>query len=132
MKHVVHNENGLNTEDLQKRTEMDSRARTHLANERTFLAWLRTGLALISLGLAVAQFLARQIIPGLPLTRGIAVTMVITGILMVVDGTRRYVRYSKQIEAGIFRVTTRSAQVVAGLVVLLGLMAIAFILLLQR
>jgi putative membrane protein len=129
---VAQTENGLDREELEKRTEMDSRARTHLANERTFLAWLRTGLALISLGLAVAQFLARQIVPGLPLTRGIAVTMVITGILMVVDGTRRYVRHSKQIEAGVFKVTTRSAEVVAGLVVLLGLMAIAFILLLRR
>lgn len=129
---MVHNENGLNREDLQKQTEMDSRARTHLANERTFLAWLRTGVALISLSLAVAQFLELDVVPDLPLTRGIAITMVITGILIVVDGTIRYVRYSKQIEAGVFRVTTRSVQVVAGLVVLLGLMAIAFILLLQR
>lgn len=51
---------------------------------------------------------------------------------MVVDGTRHYVRHSKQIEMGEFQVTTRSAKVVAGLVVLLGLMAIAFILLLRR
>ena len=38
-------------------TDPDSRARTHLANERTFLAWLRTGLGLIVLGLAAAQFM---------------------------------------------------------------------------
>jgi putative membrane protein len=130
---MAHDEQkSLSREELGQRTEMESRARTHLANERTFLAWLRTGLALISLGLAVAQFLAHQIVPGLPLTRSIAVTMVVTGILMVADGTRRYVRHSKQIEAGVFRVTTRSAEVVAGLVILLGLMAIAFILLLHR
>jgi putative membrane protein len=110
---------------------MDSRARTHLANERTFLAWLRTGIALISLGLAVAQFLAHQVLPGVPLVRSIAITMVVTGILMVVDGTRRYIRHSKQIEAGVFRVTTLSIEIVAGMIVLLGLMAIAFILLLH-
>jgi uncharacterized membrane protein YidH (DUF202 family) len=40
----------------------DSRARTHLANERTFLAWLRTGLALIALGLASAQYLEVELL----------------------------------------------------------------------
>jgi putative membrane protein len=122
----------LYPEGHEQCTDLESRARTHLANERTFLAWLRTGIALIGLGLAAAQFLERQVAPGLPLIRSMAITMVVTGILMTVDGTRRYVRHSKQIEAGAFRVTTRSAEVVAGLVVLLGLMAIAFILLLRR
>ena len=121
-----------NQKEQEQKTDLESRARTHLANERTFLAWLRTGVALIGLGLAAAQFLERQIIPGLPLIRSMSVIMVVTGILMAVDGARRYVRHSKQIEAGAFRVTTRSAEVVAGLVALLGLMAIAFILLLRR
>ena len=122
----------INLDEDVQRIDIESRARTHLANERTFLAWLRTGIALIGLGLAAGQFLAREVLPGLPLIRSMAVIMVVTGILMAVDGARRYVRHSKQIEAGAFRVTTRSAEVVAGLVVLLGLMAIAFILLLRR
>lgn len=122
----------LNKEEDEQRIDLESRARTHLANERTFLAWLRTGIAFIGLGLAAAQFLERQVAPGLPLIRIMATIMVVTGILMAVDGSRRYVRHSKQIEAGGFRVTTRSAEVVAGLVTLVGLMAIAFILLLRR
>ncbi len=122
----------INLDKDGQRIDIESRARTHLANERTFLAWLRTGIALIGLGLAAGQFLAREVLPGLPLIRSMAVIMVVTGILMAVDGAKRYVRHSKQIEAGAFRVTTRSAEVVAGLVVLLGLMAIAFILLLRR
>lgn len=122
----------LNREEREQRTDQESRARTHLANERTFLAWLRTGIAFIGLGLASAQFLERQVVPGLPLIRSMATIMVVTGILMAIDGARRYVRHSKQIEAEAFKVTTRSAQVVAGLVALLGLMAIAFILLLRR
>jgi putative membrane protein len=92
----------LNREEREQRAELESRARTHLANERTFLAWLRTGIALISLGLAAAQFLEHQVIPGLPLIRGMSIIMVVTGILMAVDGTRRYIRHSKQIEAGAF------------------------------
>ncbi|WP_292376187.1 MULTISPECIES: YidH family protein [unclassified Methanosarcina] len=122
----------LNQKEHEQRTELESRARTHLANERTFLAWLRTGIALISLGLAVTQFLQHQVVPGLHLTRGIAILMVITGILMTVDGARRYVHNSKQIEAGVFQVTTRTIKIVTGLVTLLGLMAIAFILLLHN
>lgn len=118
-------------EEKEVLTDLESRARTHLANERTFLAWLRTAVAMIGLGLAAAQFLQHQVVPGLHLTRGMAIVMVVTGILMAIDGTRRYIRYSRQIDAGKFQVTTRPIEVVAGLVSLLGLMAIAFILLLH-
>jgi putative membrane protein len=121
-----------NPKENEQQTDMESRARTHLANERTFLAWLRTGIAFIGLGLAAAQFLERQVAPGLPLIRSMATIIVVTGILMAVDGSRRYVRHSKQIEAGAFRVTTRSAEIMAGLVVLVGMMAITFILLLRQ
>jgi putative membrane protein len=109
----------------------ESRARPPLANERTFLAWLRTGISLIGLGLAAAKFLD-VVIRGLPLVRGMSIIMVLTGILMAVDGARRYICHSKQIEAGEFMVTTQTAEVVAGLVTLLGLMSIVFILLLRR
>lgn len=127
---MVQNELG-NKEEKELLADPESRARTHLANERTFLAWLRTAVALIGLGLAAAQFLQHQVVPGLHLTRGMAIIMVVTGILMAIDGTRRYIRYSKQIDAGEFQATTRSVEIVAGLVSLLGLMAIVFILLLH-
>jgi putative membrane protein len=121
----------LSAEERQQRTALESRARTHLANERTFLAWLRTGISLIGLGLAAAKFLD-VVIRGLPLVRGMSIIMVLTGILMAVDGARRYIRHSEQIEAGEFMVNTQTAKVVAGLVTLLGLMSIVFILLLRR
>ena len=38
----------------------DTRARTHLANERTFLAWFRTGHHALALGIAGAQFLGGE------------------------------------------------------------------------
>jgi len=128
---VAQNENEtLSVEERQQRIALESRARTHLANERTFLAWLRTGIALIGLGLAAAKFLD-VVIRSLPLVRGMSIIMVITGILMAVDGVRRYIRHSKQIEAGEFLVNTQTAEVVAMLVTLLGLMSIVFILLLR-
>jgi putative membrane protein len=121
----------LSMEERQQRTALESRARTHLANERTFLAWLRTGISLIGLGLVAAKFLD-VVIRGLPLVRGMSIIMVVTGILMAINGARQYIRHSKQIEAGEFLVTTQTAKVVAGLVTLLGLMSIVFILLLRR
>lgn len=128
---MAQNENEtLSVEERQQRIALESRARTHLANERTFLAWLRTGIALIGLGLAAAKFLD-VVIRSLPLVRGMSIIMVITGILMAVDGVRRYIRHSKQIEAGEFLVNTQTAEVVAMLVTLLGLMSIVFILLLR-
>ncbi len=38
----------------------DTRARTHLANERTFLAWLRTSLTTIALGIGASDFLVDE------------------------------------------------------------------------
>ena len=55
----------------------DSRARTHLANERTFLAWFRTGITLVALGLAAAQFLGSDTPGGPPLIHILA-TLVIS------------------------------------------------------
>ena len=68
----------------------DSRARTHLANERTFLAWFRTGITLVALGLAAAQFLARDVSPGFPLVRGLSTIVILTGAVIVVVGSVRY------------------------------------------
>jgi uncharacterized membrane protein YidH (DUF202 family) len=52
---------------MRSLVDPDSRALTHLANERTFLAWLRTGLGMIVLGLAAGQFIDvdRDLIPGI-------------------------------------------------------------------
>lgn len=121
----------MNPEEREQRADQDSRARTHLANERTFLAWLRTGIALISLGLAVAQFLEIEVMGYEYLARDIAITMVVTGIIMTIGGCWLYIRHSKEIKEGVFRVTIRIAVIVTGLVALMGLMAAAFILLVQ-
>ena len=49
----------------------DSRARTHLANERTYLAWFRTGITLVALGLAAAQFLVPDTTSGASFVQGL-------------------------------------------------------------
>lgn len=69
-------------------TDPDSRARTHLADERTFLAWLRTGLGLIVLGLAATQFIEvdHLLIPGLRVVSDFATVLVIGGTAIVLIG----------------------------------------------
>lgn len=80
----------------------DSRARTHLANERTFLAWLRTGLSLIAVGLAAANFLPENLVPGFPIVTIVALILVLLGTSMVMFGAVRYVLAHRQIECGAY------------------------------
>ncbi len=110
----------------------DSRARTHLASERTFLAWLRTGVTCVTLGLAAAQFLTRDLVPGVPLTRGLAIVLVFQGVLVTLNGAYRYGRQIERINESDFRPATTTVIVATILMVLVGLMATLFILLLRR
>jgi len=105
----------------------DSRARTHLANERTFLAWLRTGITLIALGLAAAQFLARDVIPEVPVVRTLSSLMILMGAFTVGVGLYRYRRGAERIEAEAFRPAGSSLVVAAGLALAISILAIGFV-----
>ncbi len=106
----------------------DSRARTHLANERTFLAWFRTGIGLIALGLAAAQFLDPT---GQGIVRALATLVIATGGVLVVVGLWRYRRGRDEIDASAFVPAWTSIAVAAGLAVLAALIAIGFVWLLR-
>jgi putative membrane protein len=88
-----------------------ARARDHLANERTFLAWLRTGVAVVVFGFAIGRFaIALQELTkaeGHPQqTAGLSVwfglVAIVTGVVLVFAGLKRYRRTRAQIEAGTF------------------------------
>jgi putative membrane protein len=111
--------------------DQDSRARTHLANERTFLAWLRTGLSLTAVGLAAAGFLPVDLIPGFPYVRSFASLLVLAGTMMVLYGARRYVRAHQQIETGSYDPSGTAIVTIAAIIGLLGIMAIPLVLLLR-
>jgi inner membrane protein YidH len=110
----------------------DSRARTHLANERTFLAWFRTGLTLIALGLAAAQFLSRDVVPGVPVVRILSSVLAITGMFLVLVGARRYLDGRRHIDEATFRPAHMSILVTAGLALATGVLAIGFVWLLRE
>ena len=118
-------------EERRSAADPDSRARTHLANERTFLAWLRTGLSLIAVGLAAAGFLPADLVPGFPYVRSFAALLVLFGTVMVPYGASRYMRAYQQIETGSYNSAGTAIVAIAAMIGLLGILAIPLVLLLR-
>ena len=111
--------------------DADSRARTHLANERTFLAWFRTGITLVALGLAAAQFLGRDVSPGLPLVRWLSTAMIGTGAFVVLVGLYRYREGRRRIEEEVFRPAWLSILIAAVAALVMAALGVVFVWLLQ-
>jgi putative membrane protein len=115
----------------RRSTDADSRARTHLANERTFLAWLRTGLSLVAVGMAAARFLPFGLVPGVPYVTFFSIVLVVSGTAAVVYGANRYAVAYREIEAGAYAPEVTPIVAVALIVAVLGIMAIPLVLLLR-
>ena len=115
----------------RRAADSDSRARTHLANERTFLAWLRTGLSLVAVGIAAARFLPLALVPGIPYVTVFAVLLVLSGTALVLYGGARYVRAHKDIDHGNYDPDVQPMWIVALVVAALGVMSIPLIFLLR-
>lgn len=109
----------------------DSRARTHLANERTFLAWLRTGITLIALGLAAAQFLDPAVVGGVPIVRTLSTFVIGMGAFTVGVGLYRYRVAARRIESETFRPAARSLVIASSLAVVVAGLAVVFVWLLH-
>jgi putative membrane protein len=109
----------------------DSRARTHLANERTFLAWFRTGITLVALGLAGAQLLGGEQGSERTLVLVLATLVIVTGAFLVLVGLVRYRDGRRRIDAAEFRPAWTSISVAAALAVAASVIAVAFVWLLQ-
>jgi len=109
----------------------DSRARTHLANERTYLAWLRTAITLIALGLAAAQFLTHDVLPGVPLVRILSSLLVGMGVILPIVAEYRYSRAVRHIEATTFQPARTSIQLSTATAAVIGLLALLVVWLLR-
>lgn len=113
------------TDPAGGRHDPESRARTHLANERTFLAWFRTGLTLVALGVAAAHFLSPATLTGVRLIPLFSTLVVGLGVALVAVGAVRYHRARMQIDAGDFRhaeltvVLTSAAALATGVLALI-------------
>ena len=109
----------------------DTRARTHMANERTFLAWFRTGIALLALGIAAAQFLGVNAADP-RLVKGLATISIVTGGVIVGLGGTRYWTGRRRIEEETFRPAEVSIIVSTVGAIAMAVLAIGFVLLLGR
>lgn len=109
----------------------ESRARTHLANERTMLAWLRTGLSLIALGVGAAQFLDRDLTPGIPSTTLFSGALVVCGVFLIVVGGLQYDRGRQAIDTGTYRATSHIMVVVSMVLGVLGVLSLGLVILLH-
>jgi putative membrane protein len=105
----------------------DSRARTHLANERTFLAWFRTGVTLVALGIAAAQFLAPGTDGGPPVVETLSTIVIGSGGAAIVTGLVRYRVGRRQIDATGFLPAWTSITAAAAGGIALALLAVAFV-----
>jgi putative membrane protein len=110
--------------DDRRVADPESRARTHLANERTFLAWFRTGFALSALGLAAAQFLDSDPSMSFPIVAVLSTVAIVTGLFLVLVGGARYASGRERIDALDFRPASTSivvATIAAMVFTVLGL-----------
>jgi putative membrane protein len=123
---AVYDGGGTMSDDEECGTGRTGRARTYLANERTFLAWFRTAVTLVALGLAAAQFLARRVVPGVPLARSIAIALICSGAFVMLAGARRYQRATQQIRAGAYEPAGYSVAVMTALLLFVVVLAIVF------
>jgi putative membrane protein len=104
----------------------DSRARTHLANERTFLAWFRTGVTLVALGIAAAQFLGREG-ENAALVQAVSLLVIVVGAGSVVVGLLRYRRGRRQIDAQGFTPAWSSITLTAASGIVLAAFAVVLV-----
>lgn len=105
----------------------ESRARTHLANERTFLAWFRTGLTLIALGVAAAQFLTATTLTAVRLIPLFSTLVIALGVALVAVGVWRYQRGRFRIDESRFRPAHLSVVVTSAAALVMGLLALLLV-----
>lgn len=101
-------------------------AQFQLANERTYLAWLRTALALVASGVAAARLLAGQTLHWAWETVG--VLLIMAGVVTAALARRRWRAMDAAIRAGEPLPAPGIAVMIAGVIVICGLITTALLL----
>lgn len=102
--------------------------RDHLANERTHLAWVRTALTVIVLGLAIARFGDEGTVSLGSILAGSVLLVAGTGV--VVYGSWRYLRLSRELAEGDFPTARSTVGPIAAAAVLTAAVLVALVVLL--
>ncbi|HEX7474687.1 MAG TPA: DUF202 domain-containing protein [Dehalococcoidales bacterium] len=125
---------------MNEREPQNSNRRVRMANERTFLAWVRTSIAIMAFGFVVERFslFIREVSSildksgnSIPPSHGYAAIIgIILVALGIVLGTLSFLRYrnaEKQIDNDSYRPSLKLDFLVAGSVLLVGILLIAYL-----
>ena len=116
--------------DISTRLAYD---RTRLAYENTMMAWVRTATSLITFGFSVYKFFqfdmkTAEQVHGAIGPRGFALMLIVFGLVSLLAGTAQHVMSLKALRAE-YPATPRSvAALLAGLISILGLLALIAVL----
>ena len=118
----------------EKRLELDTSTklaydRTRLAYENTMMAWIRTATSLITFGFSVYKFFQLELKRGETFTgligpREFGLLMISCGLISLAVGTVQHVASMRRLRAQYPRIPLSLAAVVAGLVSILGVVAL--------
>jgi putative membrane protein len=120
------------TGEREPRTDLDSRARSLLANERTFLAWVRTGLSMLAIGIAAAQFIGRDEVNGIHIVTIFSLFLAVSGVMLTVFGGIQFARGRDQINTGTYRSSTTAVGLTVAMAIIAGVVGIAIILIIRQ
>lgn len=103
--------------------------RTNFAHERTMMAWVRTATALITFGFAVFKFFQFELGKRPPIQqligpREFAIMMIAIGVFALFVATLQHVQYTRKMREQYIELPRSLAGLVAGLVSLLGIVAL--------
>ena len=105
--------------------------RTRLAHERTLMAWVRTAVSLISFGFTIYKFfqfdLEKQQLPGLVGPRGFGMMMISIGLGALLLSAIEHRRNLQSMRVRYGHVPRSTAAIVAGLVSVLGIVALVVV-----
>lgn len=102
----------------------------HLANERTYLAWIRTAIAIIGIG-SLSSSLHFLIGDTSQLLSNIFALLIgsgaaLLGVVIIIFATYSFVKKKKQIETGIFYMTSFPVLVTSIFLIVLAIFAILY------
>lgn len=119
-------------DEREPQTDVDSRARSLLANERTFLAWIRTGLSMMAIGVAAAQFIGRDELNGLHLVTIFSLFLAVSGVAVAIFGGVQFSRGRDEINKGTYQSSTVAVGITVTLAIVAGILGTIVILIIRQ